>query len=402
MRALWLLASNYADMALMFATGRGARQNNYLGAEYLLVCETEDRTPYFLNLHHEDVFGVLITGKTGAGKSVLSNCCLDHLMKYDPRVLIADIGGSYRQICRRYDGSYMHLGRLDFRINPFRLPESDSGKRFLAAFVRLLLSNEGYSLTYDDKNAIFEAVGAIYGRDIEQRRLSGLELPKHLWAPLQRWTNGGEYGSVFDNVEDSVTLARLQVLDFQGIDELPEITEPLFFYLFGRFDSVVKDPAQIRTLKVLWADEVWRFLANSTARQYLVSAGKTWRKHKSGIGLATQSAFDLKNAGVLEIINEVTPTKLLLANPSADFEAYKEAFHLNDKEVEKFRGLVAKRQFMLKREEQPAQVLNLTLSPLELARYGNDPVLNAKREQAIAEHGFEKGLEAVAVGGMNQ
>jgi hypothetical protein len=63
------------------------------------------------------------------------------------------------------------------------------------------------------------------------------------------------------------------------MDELySQVLQPLLFYIFQRISQVVYDPTLLSVYKQLWADEVWRFLANDTARQYLVSAGKTWRK----------------------------------------------------------------------------------------------------------------------------
>ena len=120
-------------------------------------------------------------------------------------------------------------------------------------------------------------------------------LPPHLAPYLRPWIADGQYGSVFDNAEDTLTFSHFQTFDFQGMDELyPQVLEPLLFYIFQRISQVVYDPALLSVSKQLWADEVWRFLANDTARQYLIAAGKTWRKHNGGIGLITQSAADLR------------------------------------------------------------------------------------------------------------
>lgn len=151
----------------------------------------------------------------------------------------------------------------------------------------------------------------------------------------------------------------------------------------------------VSTLKQLWADEVWRFLANDTARQYLVSAGKTWRKHNGGIGLITQSAADLQKAGVLELVNEICPMKILLANPGADHAAYQSMFHLNGREVELFSSLIPKRQFLAKTERQ-SKVLNVNLDPRAYWEYTNSPYDNERRDAVISEHGTERGLEILA------
>ena len=49
----------------------GETRNAHLGTEYLAVLETDNSTPYFLNLHNGEVAHTLILGTTGSGKSLL-------------------------------------------------------------------------------------------------------------------------------------------------------------------------------------------------------------------------------------------------------------------------------------------------------------------------------------------
>ena len=42
---------------------------------------------------------------------------------------------------------------------------------------------------------------------------------------------------------------------------------------------------------------------------------------------------------MLHIVSESCPTKIFLANPEMDRELYREAFHLNDTELELIAGL---------------------------------------------------------------
>jgi type IV secretory pathway VirB4 component len=180
------------------------------------------------------------------------------------------------------------------------------------------------------------------------------------------------------------------------MDELyPQVLQPLLFYIFQRISQIVYDPSLSTQPKQLWADEVWRFLANERARTYLVSAGKTWRKHNGGIALITQSAADLELAGVLDLVNEICPMKLLLANPGADLASYAEMFKLNERELERFAALIPKRQFLLKTPTRSA-VLNVELDSAAYWTYTNSPFDNARRDAAIAAHGQGKGLEVLA------
>ncbi|MBV8830079.1 MAG: DUF87 domain-containing protein, partial [Acidobacteriaceae bacterium] len=401
-RKTWLLSGNYADLSFLYAPHLGEKVNRHLRSEHLVALETNDQTPYYFNLHEGDKLGTLIFGAPGSGKSVLANLLIDHSQKNSPRTFILDLGGSYRQITRKHQGSYVRMQLLDgqqsFRINPFVLPNSPENLQFLFSFVSLLLSNAGCELTAGDERELFEAIEGIYILDAEHRTLSNLSmgLPPHLCPYLHAWIRGGQYGSIFDNAEDTLTFSHFQTFDFQGMDEIyPKVLGPLLFYIFQRISQIVYDPVLVSTSKQLWADEVWRFLANDTARQYLVSAGKTWRKHNGGIGLITQSAADLQNAGVLELVNEICPMKILLANPGADHVAYQSMFHLNEREVELFSSLVPKRQFLAK-TEQRSKVLNVNLDPRAYWEYTNSPYDNERRDAAISEHGTERGLEILA------
>jgi hypothetical protein len=60
-----------------------------------------------------------------------------------------------------------------------------------------------------------------------------------------------------------------------------------------------------------------------------------------------------------------------------------------------FSGLVPKRQFLMK-TDQRAKVLNVDLDQRAYWEYTNSPYDNERRDAAIAEYGFEKGLEVLA------
>jgi type IV secretion/conjugal transfer VirB4 family ATPase len=402
LRRSWLLSANYADLSFLYAPDSGDKVNGHLRGEHLVVLETNDQTPYYFNLHEGDKLGVLIFGAPGSGKSVLTNLFIDHSQKHEPHTFILDIGGSYRQITAKHDGSYVHMrfgdGLQSFQINPFVLTGTAENLQFLFTFVELLLSSSGYERTAEVSRELFEAIEGMYVLDAEHRTLSNLALglPPQMRPYIQPWIGRGQYGSVFDNPEDTLTFSHFQTFDFQGMDEIyPRVLEPLLFYIFQRINQVVTDPATLNIYKQLWADEVWRFLANETARLYLVGAGKTWRKHNGGIGLITQSAADLRKAGILELVNEICPTKILLANAGADYASYQQMFHLNEREVQLFSTLIPKRQFLVK-TEQRSKLLNVDLEPWAYWQYTNSPHDNTRRQVAFSEHGIEEGLKVLA------
>jgi type IV secretory pathway VirB4 component len=71
LRQMYLLNTNYADMSFLFTILPGEKTNAHLGTEYLAALETENSTPYFLNLHNGEVAHTLILGMTGSGNSFL-------------------------------------------------------------------------------------------------------------------------------------------------------------------------------------------------------------------------------------------------------------------------------------------------------------------------------------------
>src|SRR5215469_9787539 len=123
LRRLLLLNTNYADLSFLFTILPGETWNQHLGAEYLAVLETDNSTPYYLNLHNGEIAHTLILGMTGSGKSYLCNFLLQNAQKYAPQTYIFDIGGSFQSLTTIFGGSYLNVGQeaRDFTINPFSL-----------------------------------------------------------------------------------------------------------------------------------------------------------------------------------------------------------------------------------------------------------------------------------------
>src|SRR6202522_4134714 len=141
LRKMYLLNSNYADLSFLFTIHPGEKTNSHLHTEYLAVLETDNATPYYLNLHNGEVAHTLILGMTGSGKSFLCNFLLTNAQKYRPQTYIFDIGGSFQSLTEIFGGTYLNVGQesRDFTINPFSLSESKENLQFLFSFFRVLI-----------------------------------------------------------------------------------------------------------------------------------------------------------------------------------------------------------------------------------------------------------------------
>src|SRR6266478_2497158 len=400
LRSLYLLNTNYADFSFLFTLHCGEPQNRHLRQEYLAVLETNHHTPYFLNLHHHDVAHTMILGRTGAGKSFLLNFLITNLQKYEPWTFIFDLGGSFESLTQLFGGSYVRVGvnSPDFRINPFSLPLTKENLDFLALFVKVLLQGAApIELDPTEERDLYQQIENLYSVDPALRTLGVLAntLGHRLADRLAKWTQGGQFGFLFDNSEDTISFSCFQCFDFQKMSQYPELLEPLLFYILHRANSVIADQQISSVFKAFFIDEAWVFLKNPSIQRYVVEALKTWRKHNAAMILSTQSLDELKRSDVLDVIIESCPTKIFLANPDMDRELYRRQFHLNENEVELISTLIPKQQFLIKRPEL-AKVANLSVDPKSYWLYTNDPFDNLRRKEAFDLYGFEKGLEVLA------
>jgi type IV secretion/conjugal transfer VirB4 family ATPase len=400
LRSLLLLNTNYADYALLFTLHSGYTFNSHLKQEYLAVLESNHRTPYYLNLHCKDTAHSVILGRTGSGKSFLLNFLITNLQKYDPYTFIFDLGGSFENLTRLFEGTYVKVGlnTPGFKINPFCLPKTKPNLDFLALFVKVLADDRGTNrLSIDEEQEIYQQIENLYSVEPELRTLGVLAntLPRGLSQKLQRWTSGGQFGFLFDNAEDTVSFSRFQCFDFQGMEQYPQILEPLLFYILHRANHVITDRQITHLFKAFFIDEAWTFFRNPRIKSYIVEALKTWRKQNAAMILSTQSLDELRKSDILDVIIETCATKIFLANPDMDRELYQNQFHLNDTEIDLIAALVPKRQFLIKNHEI-AKVANLEVDPKSYWLYTNDPFDNRKRAEAFEKYGFEKGLEILA------
>ena len=364
LRKMYLLLSNYADLSFFFTVLQGEKRNHHLGTEYLAVLETDNATPYYLNLHNGEVAHTLILGMTGSGKSFLCNFLLTNAQKYKPLTYIFDIGGSFQSLTEIFGGSYLNVGQesRDFRINPFSLEPTKENLQFLFSFFRVLIEGQGqrYRLDFKEERKLWAAIENMYVVEPGQRTLSTFaEIIGEMKERLHRWTREGQYGFLFDNAEDTLTFSNFQTFNFGGWGDAPDVLEPLLFYVLHRASLEIGRPERLGTFKVFLLDEAWLFIKNETIRNYVVQAQKTWRKLNAAMILATQSIKELEESGMLQIVAESCPTKIFLANPEMDREVYREAFHLNDTELSMIGDLT--RGQMLIRKAQSSKKVRLNV-----------------------------------------
>jgi hypothetical protein len=150
LRKLYLLNSNYADLSFLFTILPGEKRNAHLGTEYLAVLETDNSTPYFLNLHNGEVAHTLILGMTGSGKTRLIMQLLRQIQSRGHSAIVYDPACEFVQ--RFYDRNRQDiiLNPLDARC-PYWGPSEELRRRAEAKAIAASL----YQPTTDRKGEFF-------------------------------------------------------------------------------------------------------------------------------------------------------------------------------------------------------------------------------------------------------
>ena len=402
-RRVFVSAGVAACLAPVFGPPKGEKRSRHLGREPLAVFETPWRTAYRYDLFAGDVGHTLILGATGAGKSFALNFLLVEALKYDPRVLILDLGGSYRWLTRFLGGRYLELAPDEteptLRLAPFALPPTTRTFQFLTGWVLRLLKLGGFEAGGADTSEIRARIEDLYALGRERRTLGALtrSLPVAMWPALSRWTEGGAWGAFFDNAPSDradIEFRDWQVIDLAGAAEHADLCEAALAYLLERMRLEIENPAETARLKLMVVDEAWRYMQDPAVLNYLAEAAKTWRKKNAALVLATQSAVDVTGTPGASALLESIPTKLFLANPELPEEAGA-LFRLNESEVARIRELTPKRELYLRRPDEAA-VLRLEVDPESYWLYTSSPLDAERRAEAVARHGLVRALEALA------
>ena len=394
---LWLAEDHNARLASVFAPHLGHPHSEDLDQEYLNVFETRTNTPFFQDAYVDGVRVQLIIGPTGSGKSVHGNMAIAHEQKYAGFTYIFDIGGSYESVVELYGGKVDRVGKDGPRVNPFSLELTESNIQFLYSFVKLLLTSGGAELEPEDEDVIHKAVQDMYLLDAGNRRLSNLYLPKKLDRYMSKWVGRGVYSSIFDNIEDSLSLSRLQCFDFQGVNnqQYADLIEPLMVWLLRRINDVLYNPENLGVPKHILIEEIFSSMKNRKLLEAALASIKTVRKNLGGVTMIGQSAEDLgENAD--SIVNSCT-SFLFLKDATFNRKRYAELFKMNEQQLALFESL-QEREGLYMRRDGLTKVIRLNLDKRSYATFSTKPKDRVRRSKLIAKYGLSEGIARFADG----
>jgi type IV secretion system protein VirB4 len=394
---MWLGEDHHARLSSIFAPHLGHPHSDDLDGEYLNVFETRTGTPFFQDAYVDGVRVQLILGPTGSGKSVVGNITVAHEQKYGGFTYIFDIGGSYESVVELYGGRVDRIGKDGPRLNPFTLEPTESNIQFLYSFIKLLLTNGGADLGPEDDDVIHKSVQDMYLLDPANRRLSNLYLPKKLDRYLSKWVGRGVYSAIFDNVEDSLSLSRVQCFDFQGVNnqQYADLIEPLMVWLLRRINDVLYNPANLGVPKHILIEEIFSSMKNRQLLEAALASIKTVRKNLGGVTMIGQSAADL-GANADSIVNSCT-SFLFLRDATFNRTRYAELFKMNEQQLALFESL-QDREALYTRRDGLTKVVRLSLDSRSYAAFSTKPKDRVRRSRLIAKYGLTEGINRFAQG----
>ncbi len=412
---------------------------------------THDGTPAFLTRTREGTFlsfnpfcaeltngNILVTGKTGSGKSFLIKQLLLQLQIMNPRIAIVTKGADYRALVELLGGQYREISlRTSLVKNPWDLRDSagepDSAQ--VAGIASLAFHMAGKTGSDDAValNFLEKAVRMTYERLLaigKTPKFSDLkwtlehypfenavieQLAQMLALTLNRWTGEGVYAQLFDR-ETSPELDKAEDIicyDIDGLKESPELQTAVAFTIARAIDQQIgrKDTSGTLRPTIAVFDEVWAMLADPVLGAQILNAFRTARKRYGSIIAASQGIEDF--VGTAESPHTVglailqnTEAKFICAQ-LGELSRLRDVLHLSEpaleavKELRNVPGHFAESYLLVANQPESSTVIQLTATPFDYWATTSHPLETHFRERFAKEHPELSALEVIYRLGMD-
>ena len=381
---------------------------------------------------------ILVTGKTGSGKSFLIKQLLLQLQVLNPRIAIVTKGADYRALVELLGGQYREISlRTSLVKNAWDLQgnsvEPDSAQ--IAGVASLAAHMSGKTGSDDSVmlNFLEKAVRMTYERLLaigKTPRFSDLkwtlehypcentmieQLAQLVALKLNRWTGEGVYAQLFDR-ETSPEFEKAEDVicyDIDGLKESPELQTAVAFTVARAIDQQIgrKDTGGNLRPTIAVFDEVWAMLADPMLGAEILTAFRTARKRYGSIIAASQGIEDF--VGTAESPHTVglailqnTESKLICAQ-LGELSRLRDVLHLSElaleavKELRNVSGHFAESYMLVANQPESSTVIQLTATPFDYWASTSNPVETEFRHKFAQEHPELSALEVIYRLGIN-
>lgn len=359
---------NFWDFNSLHNFMTGKLNNNPWGSAVSMF-KSLSGSPYFFNFHfspkYENSTGktydgnTLIIGKTGAGKTTLCSFLIAQMMDtpnlrfvafdkdYGLEVFIRAVGGKYLPLLQGKPTGF----------NPLQLPDNHENRKFIKQWLLALINGDGNGITYNDEQEIDKAIEINFKHDQEHRRLSifqqalpnphtEVETRPTVKQRLDKWCQNGEFGWVFDNPKDLLDVSKYNAYGFDVTNflDVPELRGVIMMYLTYRTQQLINGSPFL-----YFFDEYWKLSEDEFFQDLIRNKLKTIRKENGICVFATQEPADALRSPIAKTLVSQCSTKVLLENPTADYEDYVKGLKLTETEYNLVKNIPGKSyQFLVK------------------------------------------------------
>jgi energy-coupling factor transporter ATP-binding protein EcfA2 len=370
----------------------------------------------------------LVTGRSGAGKTMLCNVLLSRMIAHGARGFVIDRAGHYRVLTQLIDGAqHIDIGADDsrFHLNPWDVDDPANVSREKVAFLIGLhqtLLDEGLGTL--ERSQLGAAIRAVYERcaaegltpregllrDELLSRADGeaakgaAEIAftlRTLAEQLGEFCDNGAYAHIADQESSHVPDSPLLVFDTKRCPDavlkpviltvLEHITRTVEHHRDRHRDVAAEAGAPtFAGRSVLLGDEFWAVVSNPALGGYANDLARRSRHLGLTLLISTQQLSDLDNEHGLALLRNST-MQIFLSQHQEELGFVQRALGLTGAEI----ALIARlktvkggysQAFWVNGTRGRGQV-SLRVGPTEMWAFTSDPVRDApQREQKIAEH----------------
>ncbi|WP_159014018.1 transporter [Acidisoma sp. S159] len=342
----------------------------------LLHAATSGATPFRLNLHVGDVGHTLVFGPTGAGKSVLLCTVAAQFRRYDGATICAfDKGRSMLALVKACGGGHYDIGAdgKSPTFCPLSVLETAGDLAWAEDWIATCYQLQtDQAPTPRQREEIHRAMLTLQGSPLRSLTdFNATVQDEAIRSALMVYTISGSLGHLLDSREDSLSDDPFVVFE---LDELMSLRDssaiPVLLYLFRRFERSLKGQPALLSL-----DEAWIMLGHPVFREKIRDWLKTLRKANCAVLMATQSLSDAVRSGILDVLMESCPTKIMLPNEEADKIGTAEVpgpgdlyrmMGLNDAQIGIIKAAIKKRHYYYASPEG-RRLFDLGLGPVALS-----------------------------------
>jgi len=315
-RAVHAPSAVIADIAPIYISGKGVRTD--------VACGFYNRRGEgaWLDLFNKDTAGTsphcLITGATGAGKSVTTGDLISQFLRQPATVFVIDKGESYKRPYELSGGQYLKFeGEPNFILDPFAGDFQDDHRAFLTSLISSMVTGGTEHISREEVSMISEAVLSLVTsaeRNMDEivSTLRSYNDPISTAAArkLFPFHGMGQYARFLEGSKPRLEISnRFTVAELGDLDMYKDLQAVVVFLLIFYITEYVK---KIPGRKYLIIDEAWSLFKNEAAVDFLVSATKTFRKYGCAVIFVTQQLEDFMVIARAMNMKDNCPNKILL------------------------------------------------------------------------------------------